>query len=81
MKLYIYNVDYWVHFPSSEYGGLFVVLAKDDTEAIELLNFYGNGLNGPSKKETKAIAAAVATADKFLVETDRKAGVIDAFIT
>lgn len=81
MKMYIYSVDYWVPFPSSEYGGMFTVLAEDDAAAIELLTLYGNSLYGPSKKETKAIAAAVAAADKFLVETDRKAGVIDAFIT
>jgi hypothetical protein len=72
--MYIYSVDYWVSFPSSEYGGLFVVLAKDDAEAIELLSCYDDD-------ENEAITDAVRKADKFSVETDRVAGIIDAFIT
>ena len=81
MEMYIYSVDYWVHFPSSEYGGFFVVLAEDDDRCFEFLNGYGNDPDLSSKKEKKAIAAAVKAANKFLVETDRKSGVIAAFIT
>jgi hypothetical protein len=81
MKMHIYSVNYWVSFPSSEYGGLFVVLAENDAAAIELLSGYGNDPDGSSDDENEAIAHAVRTADKFTAETDRAAGVIAAFIT
>jgi len=34
---YLYIVDYWVPFPSSEYGGLVNLIAESDTEAFEIL--------------------------------------------
>ena len=38
MKKYMYVVDYWVPFPSSEYGGLITLIAENDAEALELLS-------------------------------------------
>ena len=35
MKLYIGN--YWVPFPSSEYGGTWVVMAENDDQVIDIL--------------------------------------------
>ena len=35
---YLYIIDYWVPFPSSEYGGVVNVIAEDDSEAFELLS-------------------------------------------
>lgn len=37
MKSTLYTVDYWVPFPSSENGGVYVVIAKDDEECFNLL--------------------------------------------
>ena len=34
----LYIVDYWVPFPSSEYGGLINLIAETDTEAFEILS-------------------------------------------
>jgi len=34
-KLYV--IDYWVPFPSSEYGGLVVAVAENDAECYEIL--------------------------------------------
>ena len=33
----LYIVDYWVGFPSSEYGGVITVIAEDDNECHDLL--------------------------------------------
>ena len=34
----LYIVDYWVPFPSSEYGGVVSLIAENDTEAFEILS-------------------------------------------
>lgn len=34
---FLYIIDYWVPFPSSEYGGTISLIAQNDTEAFELL--------------------------------------------
>jgi len=34
---YLYIVDYWVPFPSSEYGGLINVIAENDIECHDIL--------------------------------------------
>lgn len=33
----LYTGDFWVPFPRSEYGGMWVVIAKDVQECIDLL--------------------------------------------
>lgn len=33
----IYIGDYWVPFPSSEYGGTWVVMAENEEQAIDIL--------------------------------------------
>jgi hypothetical protein len=33
----IYIIDYWIPFPTSEYGGTIIVTAKSEEEVIELL--------------------------------------------
>jgi hypothetical protein len=42
MKIYIGN--YWIPFPSSEYGGQWVVIASDEQEACDILkeNAWGH---------------------------------------
>ena len=34
---YLYLVDYWVPFPSSEYGGLVSLIAANDNECHDIL--------------------------------------------
>jgi hypothetical protein len=36
MNLYI--GDFWVPFPSSEYGGMWTVMAKDEAQCVKLLS-------------------------------------------
>jgi hypothetical protein len=43
MNKTLYVIQYWVPFPSSEYSGLYVVVADNDEECIALLrpdNYY-----------------------------------------
>ena len=35
--MFIFLVDFWLPFPSSEYGGLQCIIAQDEDEAIKIL--------------------------------------------
>ena len=38
MKKYLYIIDYWVPYPTSEAGGILNVIAEDDDECFTLLS-------------------------------------------
>jgi hypothetical protein len=59
MKLYV--GDYWVPFPSSEYGGIWVVTANSEEEAIKLLESERSWISDYNH----LIPAAVAKARVF----------------
>jgi hypothetical protein len=73
----LYIVDYWVPFPSSEYGGVINLIAEDDTEAFKIL----------SKEEQfddryqHLIMQSVIKAQKFKLVDDYESDIIEAFTT
>jgi len=73
----LYIVDYWVPFPSSEYGGVINLIAENDTEAFQLLT------NEESFDEQyqNLIMPNVVKAQKFKLVDDYESGIIDAFTT
>jgi len=73
----LYIVDYWVPFPSSEYGGVISLIAEDDTEAFELLA----NEEGFDEKYQNLIMPTVVKAQKFKLVEDYESGIIDAFTT
>ena len=77
MKRYLYVVDYWVPFPSSEYGGLITLIAENDTEALELLS------NEESFNEDYGhlIMEKIITANKLSLLDEYESGIIEAFCT
>lgn len=74
---YLYIVDYWVPFPSSEYGGLINLIAQSDTEAFEIL------ANENQFDETyqNKIMERVVNAQKFALVDDYESGILEAFVT
>jgi len=42
---FLYVVDHFVPFPSSEYGGIWNVIAEDDDECFDLIKDYDEGFN------------------------------------
>ena len=74
---YLYIVDYWVPFPSSEYGGLINLIAEHDTEAFELLANEDQFDN----RYTDRIMERVVNAQKFALVDEYDSGVIEAFVT
>ena len=73
----LYIVDYWVPFPSSEYGGVVSLIAENDTEAFELLSEE----DGFDNKYQSLIMPNVVKAQKFALVDEYDSGIIDAFTT
>jgi hypothetical protein len=73
----LYIVDYWVPFPSSEYGGVINLIAENDTEAFSILS-------QEERFDTTyidRIMPNVVSAQKFALVDDYESGIIDSFIT
>jgi hypothetical protein len=73
----LYIVDYWVPFPSSEYGGVVSLIAESDTEAFALL------LNEDTYDDRyiDRIMSNVVSAQKFSLADEYESGIIDSFTT
>ena len=74
---YLYIIDYWVPFPQSEYGGVINLIAKDDSEAFELLSKE----EGFDETYIDRIMPNVIKAQKLQLAGDYESNIIDAFIT
>ena len=73
----LYIVDYWVPFPSSEYGGVVNLIAESDNEAFELLANEG----GFDDAYNHMIMPNVVKAQKFSLVDEYESGIIEAFTT
>ena len=74
---YLYIVDYWVPFPSSEYGGLINLIAENDTEAFNILSQE----ESYDEKYVNLIMPNVVSAQKFNLSDEYESGIIDSFTT
>ena len=74
---YVYIIDYWITFPSSEYGGIVICIAETDSEVFELL------LNEQSFPEGNNIAMmeSIKNATKLALKDEYQSGIIEAFTT
>ena len=79
MLKYLYIVDYWVPFPSSEYGGVINVIAENEDEVFTLLS----NPDEPFHNETfiNRIRPNISSAQKLTLTDNYQSGIIDAFIT
>jgi hypothetical protein len=73
----LYIVDYWVPFPSSEYGGLINLIAESDTEAFEILSREQSFDN----RYTDRIMERVVNSQKFALVDEYESGILEAFTT
>lgn len=76
---FLYVVDHYVPFPSSEYGGLWNVIAEDDDECFDLIvtedsgNFY--------EKFYSNLRENIIKARTFLLAEDVDSVVVESFTT
>jgi hypothetical protein len=73
----VYILDYWVPFPSSEYGGLINLIASNDTEAFEILADEEQF----DERYAGLIMERVINATKLPLANEYESGIIEAFIT
>lgn len=74
---FLYLVDYWVPFPSSEYGGLISVIAEDDNECHDILRDCGDY----DDKYHQKIMERVVAAPRFSLVDEEESRIIESFTT
>ena len=74
---YVYIIDYWITFPSSEYGGIVVCIGETDSEVFELLL---NEQSFPESNNT-AMMESIKNATKLALKDEYESGIIEAFTT
>ena len=75
---YLYLVDYWVPFPSSEYGGLINVIAKNDIECHDILLEWRDECDS---KYDNLIMEKVNVASSYALADDIESGIVETFTT
>lgn len=76
---FLYIVDHYVPFPSSEYGGIWNVIAKDDDECFDLItaedtdNFY--------ESHYSDLRENIINCRTFALAEDIESAVIEEFTT
>jgi hypothetical protein len=75
---YLYLVDFWVPFPSSEYGGLINVIAENDIECHDILR--DSKISYDSSYDNKIMERVVA-APRFALVDEEGSRVVESFTT
>lgn len=80
MNKYMYLVDYWLPFPSSEYGGLQCIIARSDAECIKIIE--SNVSDYEKKYDWKTlITESVKNALTYELVGDHDSGIVEQMIT
>ena len=77
---YLYLVDYWVPFPSSEYGGTVSVIASTNSECHDILRDNSEKMNYDARYENK-ILEAVVKAPRFALAENEQSRIVESFTT
>jgi hypothetical protein len=76
---FLYIVDHYIPFPSSEYGGVWNVIAQNDDECFDLItnedvdNFY--------EKYYSNLKENIIRSHRFSLTNDQTSRVVESFIT
>ena len=75
---FIYIVDHYVPFPSSEYGGVWNVVAEDDEECFDLITEEDGEFNSYYFSELRQ---NINKADKYSLLDELPSKVVTSFLT
>ena len=75
---YFYIVDHYVPFPTSEYGGIWNVIAKNDDECFDLIVEGDDGFN---EKYYKRLRENIMKAPSFVLAEEIESCIVEAFTT
>ena len=76
---FLYIVQHYVPFPTSEYGGLWNVIAKDDDECFDLISAEDDG-NFYEKYYTD-LRENILNSQTFALAEDVDSAVVESFTT
>ena len=79
MAKFLYIVDHYVPFPSSEYGGLWNVVAEDDNECFDLIT--GEDSGGFYEQYYTDLKENIINARVYELAEDLDSEVIESFTT
>ena len=74
---YLYLVDYWVPFPSSEYGGIINVIAENDVECHDILR----DSNDYKIRYHQKIMGREVAAPRFALVGEEESRIVESFTT
>lgn len=75
---FLYLIDYWVPFPTSEYSGLLAVIGENNNEVHDiLLNWRQEYI----EKYDNLIMQNVVDAQRFALLNDEESGIVSEFVT
>ena len=77
-KKFLYLVDFWPSFPTSEYGGLLAVIAENDNEVHDILQEWRQDYY---QKYDNLIMENIVKAPRFALAEEIDSGVVEAFTT
>ncbi len=75
---YLYLVDFWVPFPSSEYGGTISVIAENDQECHDILR--DSNISYDSDYDN-LIMSNVVKSLRFALVDEEVSRIVDSFTT
>lgn len=75
---FLFLVDYWVPFPTSEYSGLLSVIGEDDNEVHDILIEWRDDY---LEKYDNLIMQNVVDAQRFALLNDEESRVVADFTT
>jgi hypothetical protein len=75
---FLYIVDHFCPFPTSEYGGIWNVIAKDDDECFDLISDYDQGFNDDYYVNLRE---KVVNARTYALAEDLESQVVESFTT
>ena len=76
---FLYIVQHYVPFPTSEYGGVWNVIAEDDDECFDLITAEDNG--GFYEKYYSDLKENILNSQTFALAEDVESGVVESFTT
>jgi len=76
---FLYVVDHYVPFPSSEYGGLWNVIAQDDDECFDLITAHDDG--DFNEKYYSNLRENIIKSRVFELAEAHESGIVEEFTT
>jgi hypothetical protein len=76
---YLYIVDHYVPFPSSEYGGIWNVIAQGDDECFDLISAYDE--DNFYEHYYSRLKENILNAQRFDLVDGYESGIVESFTT